>query len=172
MNSFSLYQLAIKRDEDETDGGDVLPRYCLRRALWDHQKDAMQYHQAKNKKQYIEGDQQIDAISTFITASMYPELFTLVEDLRQLAQKGFVLEPVQRTDTLWRAVQVRLEAILFSTHLDYGLNTYQNQELESWLTRWYNVCSRLDFTTGIMPEKDFFVTYPFSLREAIALFPE
>lgn len=163
-----VYVPTVTRDEVQDEH---IPYFCLRRAIWNLAYDKKRYVEARSKRSYIKGEEQIGAVSIFISYNAYPEIHALLSQLDHIAYQGFSFTDVERETPPWFEIDVRLVSELLSTRIEYCLHGRRCSALELWLTQWHTFFLKVDAKKSIVPEGDFSICYYPSLEE-IDLFPE
>ena len=166
-----IYGLSDERDVLETPERASLPEFCVRNVSWHQQEDIVPYKQATNKKAYIQSEQAIHATNIFVSSTLYPELLQQMEALKGIIRQGITFDSIQRENPLWDSVRISFSDGAIAMKIYYNLNVQKSLELEAWLTRWHNVFSHIDYSSGMLAEGDFHISYESSLPEMIEGFP-
>ncbi len=168
MQWLGVYTLDVSDDDDE-EGKEYerdIPHLCLRRAIWRTKRDVHEFRVAPKKGEYVKQGGLFEGHILFGTPLLYPEIDTMMGEIRGLIQQGIALQPTSRSEFPGVILRVDVHSdINFS--LDYALYQRKNEQLESWAKRWYTTFTQLDFKGGILPDDGCVISYSFPIEEVI-----
>ncbi len=157
------------REQEQLHDG---PPICLRYAYWKKRAHAEQFRAARSMRAYVEADQNIDSHLLFLPAAESPRIISLAEELQQLARQGIHLQARKRLNVPWQWLELELGAGSFSYSFTYLPQVEQAEVLEPWVLKWQDAFAVVDFSGGLLPDHGCFISYPSSVLERIARFPE
>ncbi len=163
-----VYQPGYMEEEEK----DHLPTICIRHATWNKARDFRQFNEAKSKKAYVEGSEQIISRIIFTTAKQEPDISRLILSAKQVIRTGIAINEVSRPDFGMEEIRFSIadESIVFT--LSYTPIGEQCIEMEKWLPLWQSGFAKLDNEKGIIPDDGCRISYSDSLKERFNAFPE
>ena len=165
-------------DADDEYGPNV-PTVCVRQARWDRELDINQFlriqkNRAEGRRRYVEEEQLVASTVFFFTKEDARVLLDMVVALEQLVRDGVKISRMARSPEQrpWEAMQLEIQIESLSSTISYSAYAEGSEPLEAWLARWQQEIATLVNRQGVIPDDGCFISYPYSLMERIALFPQ
>ncbi len=165
---FGAYKLAFPSEDEDYETS--LPNLCLRRSNWNRKADLKRYQAALNKKDYIEGDEQISSEISFFSIAYQQKTVELIQELVTFIYSGVTTRAIERREADWQGLTIRLTDSIMAFELAYDLVTIIEEKLEEWAQRWKSNFLELNFQSGFIPDGDCRISYRASLEQLLDKF--
>ncbi len=145
------------------------PCVCLRKSLWNGDRDLRQYSLAENKKAYLENNGQVESRIVFPEIAHHSEIHRLVQEIQDIFRQGVNVETVNRSAVPWYEITCKVldKTVLYS--VSYTPFSSRCEGIEAWISKWHDYLDRISSEEGYLPDMECRVSYRLSLADRIEM---
>jgi hypothetical protein len=147
------------------------PLLCIRRIEWDREEDKRRFIRATNMRSYVASAEQFCSQIIFVIPEMYPEISSLLEELRQIFRGSIAMRREDRPTFPWVAITVEYSDGWQENKVYYVTRTQSMARLEKWIDHWRRYMQEINAKTSLVPDDGCIVVNAFDL-ERLYQFPE
>jgi hypothetical protein len=148
-----------------------LPSVCIRRGIWHKRTNSIiirEFQTAHSKKDYILSDVQTEISVAFIRLKDFPVLESLIADSTKLIKDGINFQRSPEVRTPYYNIYLTASDEHINLDLLYEPNCVVSSSLDDLTGRWQSYLIDSPIEESIMPDKDFDITYKYSIFDRIS----
>lgn len=143
------------------------PLICVRKAVWNKDKDIENFRLADDKIQYVLGASQIDSDTLFLDLNQGESILKSIIQIAKLWINGLAFEKSTQNKTVYDRIKITISEGGFYLDFSYYPYIMTNHTWESWLDKWCKYFDKFPMSTGYVPDESFKISYQSSLLEQI-----
>jgi hypothetical protein len=159
--------VGIYRADDGAPEAAFVPAFCLRRSVWDRDKDARQVSDMASLRDYLTSGPHIENTFTFGNRATHPEIDQVMDPVLAVLTSGISVTPTGRRVTEWHNVAVDLADDRFACSLNYSPLLAHCAALETALPPWLDAIDRLAGQAGLKPDDEITISITRSVPEIV-----
>jgi hypothetical protein len=149
----------------------LVPTFCLRRSVWDRDRDAQYVSDMASLRDYLTSGPHIDTTFTFGNRTTHPEIDQVMDSVLAVLTAGISVAPVESRATEWHNLAVELADDRFACSVNYSPLLAHSEALESALPPWLDAIDRLVRHGGLTPDGEITISIARSVPEIVSAEP-